>query len=319
MSAAKPTPLTDVNVVDISACASSDFNLVAMLQSGATVHTLRAGEVSFAVALLALTVQTKYFEPLTWSESVPGRTADTSFIAGSAAIVALAFAVALAAMPVARDAGSAGFSPQLQRGAVRDLKAGRLLVASRNLPDPNFATTVILLAEYGKDGAMGLIVNRRTDVTLARIFPDLQSPESGATAFFGGPVSVSSVLALLRSTSARADSRHVVGDVYLVNTGEVLKKTMAAGEGPRRFRVYVGYSGWGPGQLEHETNDGSWFVLDGDADVVFDPDPESIWRRQIKRAEALSASARPAPIHASHDALLVETGGVSGRGAPRSP
>jgi putative transcriptional regulator len=250
---------------------------------------------------------------------VPGRTADTSFIAGAATVVALAFAVVLAAMPVARDAGSAGFSPQLHRGAVKDLKAGRLIVASRNLPDPNFAATVILLAEYGKDGAMGLIVNRRTDVTLARIFPDLQSPESGATAFFGGPVSVSGVLALLRSASARADSRHVVGDVYLVNTGEVLKKTMAAGEGPRRFRVYVGYSGWGPGQLEHETNDGSWFVLDGDADVVFDPDPESIWRRQIKRAEALSASARPAPIHAPPDALLVETGGVSGRGAPPSP
>jgi putative transcriptional regulator len=221
---------------------------------------------------------------------VPGRTADTSFIAGLAPFTALAFAVCLVVTPATRAAGPASVSVQLQRGAVKNLKAGRLLIASRNLPDPNFAATVILLAEYGKDGAMGLIVNRRTDVTLARIFPDLRPSDSGATAFFGGPVSVSAVLALLRSTSARADSRHVVGDVYLVNTSDALKQTLAAGEGPRRFRVYVGYSGWGPGQLEHETNEGSWFVVDGDPDIVFDPDPESIWRRQIRRAEALSAT-----------------------------
>jgi putative transcriptional regulator len=176
---------------------------------------------------------------------------------------------------------------------VKELAAGKLLVAARNLPDPNFSATVVLLAEVNQEGAMGLIVNRPTKVTLARILPGFE-PASGttATAFFGGPVSVPGVLGLLRSKDARSDSRHVVADVYLVNTSEVLKDTIAAGAGPQRFRVYVGYAGWGAGQLQRETAEGAWYVLDGDAEIVFDPDPETTWRRQILRAEALSAGTR---------------------------
>ena len=78
------------------------------------------------------------------------------------------------AVPLAASAG------QLRRGAVRDLAAGKLLVAARSLPDPNFAETVVLLAEFSQEAAMGLIVNRQTEVTLARLMPGLQNAKSRA-------------------------------------------------------------------------------------------------------------------------------------------
>jgi putative transcriptional regulator len=68
----------------------------------------------------------------------------------------------------------------------------------------------------------------------------------------------------------------------------VFHELLSTGVGPNRFRVYVGYAGWGPGQLDSETAQGAWHVLDGDGDVVFDPEPDSTWQRQIRLAEALS-------------------------------
>jgi putative transcriptional regulator len=191
---------------------------------------------------------------------------------------------------VAEGVASHAAGGQLRRGAVEELAPGKLLVAARHLPDPNFADSVVLLADFSADGAMGLIVNRPTDVTLERVFPGFdRSPGGKAAVFFGGPVSVPGVLALLRSSTSRTDSRLVTGDVYLVNTREVLEKLVKEGASPERVRVYAGYAGWGAGQLDGETAQGAWHVFDGDADVVFDPDPDTVWRRQIRRAEGLIA------------------------------
>ena len=185
---------------------------------------------------------------------------------------------------------------QLRRGAVRDLAAGKLLVAARSLPDPNFAETVVLLADYSEEGAMGLIVNRQTEVTLARLMPGLQNAKSRAAfAFLGGPVAVPGVLALLRSPTARGDTRHIVGDVYLVNTSEVLDELLSSGAAQNQLRVYVGYAGWGAGQLDRETATGAWHVLEGTGDIVFDPDPDTTWQRLIRRTEGLSVERTSEP------------------------
>jgi len=208
--------------------------------------------------------------------------------AGTAALLAVSLVLVLA--PGSRTAGPEGLGVQLRRRVVRELAAGKLLVAARNLSDPNFAATVILLVEFNRQGAMGLIVNRPTTIPLSRLLPGPEQASSGAAmAFIGGPVEPSTVLALLRSKSPRSDGRRVVGDVHLVSTRDALNETIAAGVTPDRVRVYVGYAGWGAGQLEHETAEGGWHVLAADAGVVFDPDPASTWRRQIKRTEALSA------------------------------
>ena len=134
---------------------------------------------------------------------------------------------------------------------------------------------------------MGLIVNQLTDVPLTRVLPNLTPPQPKTTSvFFGGPVRVQEILALLRSDSTQTDSLRIVADVHLVRSRELLDEVFAAGTGPDRLRVYVGYAGWSPGQLDQETAHGAWHVFDGDGSIVFDPDPGSLWSRQILRTEA---------------------------------
>ncbi len=177
-------------------------------------------------------------------------------------------------------------SGQLRPGAVKELAAGKLLVAARDLPDPSFAETVVLLIEFSDQGAMGLIVNQQTEVPLARLFPNLTPPQAKTTTVFsGGPVRVQEILALLRSDRTHTDSLNVVSDVHLVRSRELLDEILAAGTGPDRLRVYVGYAGWSPGQLDQETAHHAWHVFDGDGSIVFDPDPGSLWSRQILRTE----------------------------------
>ena len=192
------------------------------------------------------------------------------------------------------DAGARGQLPSpLPRGAVKQLAAGKLLIAARGLADPNFAETVVLLAEFSDKGAMGIILNRRTDVTLTSVAPVLEVPGvDPVLVFFGGPVAVPGILALVRAASAPAGTSRIVADVHLVNTREVLENTIRAGADAGRLRVYVGYAGWAADQLNAETAAGSWHILEGDGDIVFDPEPDSTWERQIRRTEALQARVR---------------------------
>ena len=178
-------------------------------------------------------------------------------------------------------------------GQAASLVAGQFLVASRELGDPNFAESVILLIQYDSDhGAMGLIVNRRTDVTLARVFSDLKEAKGRTdTVYVGGPVELDNVLALLKSESKPEDSKHVFGDVYLVSSKALLEKTLSAQVESKSFRVYVGYAGWGAGQLEHEIALGGWHIMAADACSVFHSEPESVWPRLIRRTEQQIARA----------------------------
>jgi putative transcriptional regulator len=174
-----------------------------------------------------------------------------------------------------------------------ELAAGRFLVASRDLGDPNFAETVVLLVRYGEqDGAMGLIVNRRSDLPLSRVFRDLKEAKGNADpVYMGGPVEPGVVLALLRSTSPPEEAQLVFGGVYLVSSKALLEKTLAAKAEPSTFHVYLGYAGWGPGQLEHEVELGGWHVMPAAPAEVFHSDPESVWPRLIKRTEQRIARA----------------------------
>lgn len=200
----------------------------------------------------------------------------------------------LTALTAADLAGFHAPSPaggQLRSGSVKELSAGKLLVAARGLPDPNFAEAVILLAEHSAESSMGLIINRRTDVSLARLFPELKQAQGLSSALFvGGPVSPDGVLALLRSAAPHANSRRVLDDVYMIATREALEESIVARVEQNRFRVYVGYAGWGPGQLERETTHGAWHVFRADTAAVFDPDPDTLWQRQIRRTEERMAT-----------------------------
>ncbi len=181
-------------------------------------------------------------------------------------------------------------------GEVKALAPGKFLVASRALRDPNFAETVVLLTDYDQDGAAGLVVNVRTDVSLARVFDDLSlGANTASTAFAGGPVARTSAIVLIRSRPGMTGVRSVVPGVDLVATRERLEQTLTSETDPDRFRVYLGRAGWGPEQLERETLAGAWHVVPAETDLVFDPEPTTVWRRLIRRTEMLQANTnRPA-------------------------
>ncbi len=168
-----------------------------------------------------------------------------------------------------------------------DLAVGKLLVASRDLGDPNFAKTVILLVHYSEDqGAVGLVLNRRTDVPMSRVFQDLKEAKGRMDpVYVGGPVELNSVLALLKTKAKPDNASRVFGDVYLISNKDVLKATMASGAEASVFHAYVGYAGWGAGQLEHEVELGAWHIMAADSATVFHADPDSVWPRMIQRTE----------------------------------
>jgi len=180
---------------------------------------------------------------------------------------------------------------QLQPGAVKALARGKILVAGRELRDPHFAETVVLLLEHNAQGTLGLILNRPSDTPLSRL---LELPAGGSMplVYQGGPVEGSGVLALVKSDTERPDSKAVLEGVYEITAPRALNDLVKANAGPDRLRVYYGYSGWSADQLERETRSGAWHVFDATAAIVFDAHPDTLWKRQIPRADERMASAR---------------------------
>lgn len=183
-----------------------------------------------------------------------------------------------------------------------ELSPGVFLVASRNLGDPNFAEAVVLVVRYDEEnGAMGLIINRPTDVPLSRVFRDIKEAKGrNDLVYSGGPVEPGALLALLKSATKPSDAQKVFGDVYLVSSRDLLIKELGAKVEPSSFHAYLGYAGWGAGQLEHEIALGGWQLLPADAASVFHSDPDSVWPRLIKRTEMrvarLDLFTRPAGL-----------------------
>ena len=172
-----------------------------------------------------------------------------------------------------------------------DLGAGKVLVASRELPDPNFAKTVVLLVQYDEKGVVGLILNRRSKVPISRVLDEVAgAKERPDPVYAGGPVGRTEVLALVRSPHPSRDAQRVFGDTFLVSSKEAMEKTFASAPDADTVRVYLGYSGWTEPQLENELNLGAWYIFQGSAKVVFDSDPESMWDRFIHQTELQIAS-----------------------------
>jgi putative AlgH/UPF0301 family transcriptional regulator len=173
------------------------------------------------------------------------------------------------------------------------LAPGKFLVAGRELGDPNFTEAVILLVDYDAGhGAMGLIVNRRSDVPLSKLFGDFKEAKDRSDPIYvGGPVELSTVLGLVRSSVPQGDARHIFADVYLINTKDQLRKALADDTEPGSFHVFAGYAGWGEGQLEHEVELGAWHIMPAESALVFHSDPGSVWLRLIRGTEQQIARA----------------------------
>lgn len=162
---------------------------------------------------------------------------------------------------------------------------GMLLVATRELHDPNFSESVVLLVHYGSDGAMGLVINRPTMVQAAELLPDMAGAESlGEALFIGGPVAVSGVIMLILADDDAPDATRIFGNVHVSGSRELLGQMLVDGADNRQVRLYAGHSGWGPGQLDQEIARGSWRVLPATERIVFTEQPQRIWR-QLAPAE----------------------------------
>jgi putative AlgH/UPF0301 family transcriptional regulator len=191
---------------------------------------------------------------------------------------------------------TAAFVP-VQFKDAKDLGAGKLLVASRDLADPNFAKTVILLVHYDDQGAVGLILNRRTDVALSRILEGLEGAKDRSDpAYLGGPVEVPSVLALLQSPAKVEGAERIFSGVYLISTKTLFEQTLAARPDPQVFHVYLGYAGWTNDQLRKEVELGAWFIFPADTGAVFNSDPGSLWPQMIRKTELKYAGSEPASV-----------------------
>lgn len=168
-----------------------------------------------------------------------------------------------------------------------DLAVGKLLVASRDLGDPNFAKTVILLVHYDEDqGAVGLIINKRTDVPLSRAFHDMKEAAGrNDPIYIGGPVELNSVMALLKSAKKPEGADRVFGDIYLITNKDVLTRTLGSRVEASAFHAYIGYAGWQSGQLEHELELGAWHIMHPESAMIFHADPDGLWERLISRTE----------------------------------
>lgn len=159
--------------------------------------------------------------------------------------------------------------------------ANHFLIAMPALKDPNFARTVTLVCEHSDQGAMGIVVNRLTDLKLGEVFGQIEidaagSPHAEAPLYHGGPVQQSRGF-VIHEPLGHWDATLAVSDTIGVSTSRDILEAIAAERGPDRYLVALGYAGWGPGQLEHEITENAWLHCPADRAILFDSPLERRW------------------------------------------
>ncbi len=178
-----------------------------------------------------------------------------------------------------------------------DSLRGQLLIAGATLPDPNFARTVVLICEHTEDGALGLVLNRPADLAIADAAPQLEAVAGDdAVIGLGGPVSPAALLVLAEFEDPEHAGLPVVGPVGLVGDRDDISELEQT---TRRARVFAGYAGWGPGQLDSEVERDDWFVAPAGIDDIFDPDADELWRRVLARKGGHFALVARMPVDPS--------------------
>lgn len=165
--------------------------------------------------------------------------------------------------------------------------APMLLISMPNLADPNFARSVILLCEYGKNGAFGLVVNRRMAEPaheVVAVEPEV-AIQKDLHLFTGGPVEPMRAWVLTAHATLDDDATEIADGVYLTASPAVVRGVLQAPPSSDT-RVVVGYAGWGPGQLDEELAQSSWLLAPLGADLVFDSRPDTVWDRALSRLGA---------------------------------
>jgi putative transcriptional regulator len=162
-----------------------------------------------------------------------------------------------------------------------------LLVSMPQMLDPNFSRTVVLLAEYGKQGAFGLVVNRMMEEPAHEVVR-LEPPTAirqDVHLFVGGPVEPNRAWVLTNHRELDGDAVEIGSGVFLSAAPELIRHALQSSPDPQ-VRVVVGYAGWAPGQLEDELATSSWLMAPVQSDLLFEVPPEQMWETAIRRLGA---------------------------------
>ena len=168
--------------------------------------------------------------------------------------------------------------------------APALLLSMPQLVDPNFSRTVVLLCKHSDGGAFGLVVNRPL-VTSGRVVVNLDPPvstDSDLEVWVGGPVEPQRSWMLVGGESGSEEfssGMRIADGLYLSTSPDLLRRLLEP-DPPPRTRLVVGYSGWGPGQLEAELTASAWLMSDIDRELIFNTPPERMWEAAIRRLGA---------------------------------
>lgn len=165
-----------------------------------------------------------------------------------------------------------------------DRLTGRLLVATPLLEEPTFRRAVVLLLDHGDDGALGIVVNRPLEVDVSTVLPAWQPHVTRPGRLFqGGPVALDSALGVVAvpgDDDEPVGVRRIIGALGLIDLDT--PPEVVAG-GVAGLRIFAGYAGWSPGQLEGEIREGSWYVVDAESRDAFTDRPETLWREVLRR------------------------------------
>jgi putative transcriptional regulator len=169
---------------------------------------------------------------------------------------------------------------------------GRLLVASSNVVDPNFAETVLLILIHQDGGSIAVFLNRPTWVEPAEAFPEIEALASyDGTLYLGGPVGAADLLTLFEANGPPPEQALSLGDgIFLSPNPELLSELDLGAVDRPNVRLYAGHSEWGPGQLASEVAAGQWRVLRAEPGHVFTDDPSSLWENLVLAPDGVSAA-----------------------------
>jgi putative transcriptional regulator len=177
--------------------------------------------------------------------------------------------------------GLAGFAAQAQQTLPAN---GLFLIAKPSLVDPNFAKAVVLVTQTEDASTVGVIINRPSTLKLSQFFSaEMATQNYRDPVFIGGPVMRQVMIAVYRSaTVPAAPAFHVLKDVYLTMHPDNIEKLLA--DPKARYRLYAGFSGWEPRQLEGEFESDGWYILPADEPTLFRENTEKIWEELVEKA-----------------------------------
>ncbi len=153
-----------------------------------------------------------------------------------------------------------------------------LLVAREDLPDPDFKDSVVLVMNNIGPAPAGVIINRPTPISISHLFPDLERlAKLQDKVYFGGPVQLATLSFLFRADTLPEHAIQVLDGVYVSTNLELLRKLLARDKPMEGLRIFIGHSGWLPGQLEAEIARGDWTLTPAKPDMIFERKSEHPW------------------------------------------